>query len=184
MSNDEIIRSVEEFATVAHGTQMRKYTPEPYIVHPIRVMKICQEYTVDVAVLSAALLHDVLEDTPVTKEYMKNFLEGIMTDDTAARTLRYVVDLTDVYIKKDYPALNRRKRKQMERDRVAKTSAESQTIKYADTLDNCNEIVKYDPDFARVFLRECYAMLKIMGKGDPVLYRRAMDAVEGNLKKI
>src|SRR5690606_23122807 len=95
----------------AHGEQLRKYTPDRYIVHPIRVMLICQEYTDDIAMLSAALLHDVLEDTPVQKDELKGFLMTVMSPEQAITTLKYVVELTDVFTKKDYPALNRRKRK-------------------------------------------------------------------------
>jgi (p)ppGpp synthase/HD superfamily hydrolase len=61
---EKILAAITDFADIAHGSQMRKYTPERYIVHPARVMRLCQEYTDDVTVLAAALLHDVLEDTP------------------------------------------------------------------------------------------------------------------------
>jgi guanosine-3',5'-bis(diphosphate) 3'-pyrophosphohydrolase len=184
MSKPRAIDAVEAFAAKAHGDQRRKYTPEPYIVHPVRVMKLCAEYTGRETVLCAALLHDVLEDTPVTREQMLNFLQTVLPGPDAAETLKLVVDLTDVYIKENYPQHNRRRRKQMERDRIALTSPDSQTIKYADIIDNCNEIVKYDTDFAGVFLHECRATLKVMGKGDPGLYRRAVETVEENIHKL
>src|SRR5687767_14827648 len=152
MKEDGVIEAVTRFATIAHGEQKRKYTPEPYIVHPIRVMELCKEYTSDLAILCAALLHDVLEDTPVGKDELLNFLRTVMDEDTARRTLKLVLDLTDVYIKEDYPQYNRRKRKQLERERAALTSADSQTVKYADIIDNCREIVSHDPHFAKVFL--------------------------------
>lgn len=56
---EEVLEQIRDFADKAHGEQMRKYTPERYIVHPVRVMKICREYTDDITVLAAALLHDV-----------------------------------------------------------------------------------------------------------------------------
>jgi len=62
---DKVLEQVKDFADKAHGDQLRKYTPDRYIVHPMRVMLICQEYTDDSQILAAALLHDVLEDTPV-----------------------------------------------------------------------------------------------------------------------
>ena len=76
---DKILNAITEFADRAHGEQMRKYVPDRYIVHPIRVMKLCREYTNDVATLSAALLHDVLEDTATTGEEIEQFIM-LLTD--------------------------------------------------------------------------------------------------------
>ena len=64
----DFLQSIEEFARKAHGDQQRKYEPGPYIIHLVRVKNICLEYVNDEAVAAAALLHDVLEDTPVTKK--------------------------------------------------------------------------------------------------------------------
>ena len=36
----DIVKKALEFATIAHDGQVRKYTGEPYIVHPIEVMEI------------------------------------------------------------------------------------------------------------------------------------------------
>ncbi len=58
------------------------------------------------------------------------------------------------------------------------TSADAQTIKYADIIDNSNEISTNDPDFARVFLSECRNLLKRMDRGDENLRKRAVDAVD------
>ncbi len=178
MNTDEILEKVRDFADRAHGDQMRKYTPERYIVHPVRVMKLCREYNQDVRVLSAALLHDVLEDTPVDREEMLGFLKGIMPSADALKVLGLVVELTDVYIKKDYPYLNRTKRKQLEAERIAKTSRDAQTIKYADMIDNCTEIIEHDPDFAVRFLSEYKNIIQRIPKGDPRLYERAVKTVE------
>jgi guanosine-3',5'-bis(diphosphate) 3'-pyrophosphohydrolase len=178
MNGQKVLDEVLAFAEKAHEGQFRKYTPDRYMVHPIRVMEICRAYTDDVCILSAALLHDVLEDTAVRKNELLDFLRRVMSENDAKRTLQLVVELTDVYVKKDYPALNRRRRKDMERERIAATSADSQTIKYADILDNCSEIVSHDRDFAGVFLRECRAMLQKTDKGHPDLYDRSKAQVE------
>jgi guanosine-3',5'-bis(diphosphate) 3'-pyrophosphohydrolase len=178
---ENMLKAVEEFATKAHGEQKRKYTPEPYIVHPIRVMHICRQVTDDPCILSSALLHDVLEDTPVTKKEILDFLLTVMNQSQAQRTLELVVELTDVYVKENYPRLNRRRRKALEQERMEKTSADSQTVKYADILDNCREIVLHDPDFAKVFLRECLQLLERMKKGNAALYEQAKTLVENNL---
>jgi len=58
------------FAAQAHGEQMRA-SGEPYIIHPIYVTSILSDMRLDLPTLQAGLLHDVLEDTPVTAEEMK-----------------------------------------------------------------------------------------------------------------
>ena len=51
-----------EFATKAHEGQFRKGTKRPYIVHPIEVGDIVSTMTKDEEVISAAVLHDTIED--------------------------------------------------------------------------------------------------------------------------
>ena len=175
---DAIIEKVKVFADQAHGDQRRKYSNERYIFHPLRVMENCRNYTDDMAVLAAALLHDVLEDTKVTREEMNNFLREIMPEVMAVRTLDLVVELTDVYTKKNYPGLNRRTRKVREADRLAKISGDAQTIKYADIIDNVTNIFVNDPDFAVVFIQEGRYALRKMEKGEEELFDKANKMIE------
>lgn len=59
------------FATKAHEGQYRKGTRRPYIVHPIEVGEIVSSMTEDEEVISAAYLHDTIEDCPgVTEEVL------------------------------------------------------------------------------------------------------------------
>ncbi len=179
---EAILDKVRQFADNAHGSQMRKYTPERYIVHPIRVMETCRNYDNSLPVLAAALLHDVLEDTNVDRRKMLEFLRSLMSETDAQETLSLVLDLTDVYVKEEYPQWNRRLRKAKEQERIAGTSPKSQTIKYADIIDNTNEITLHDPGFAPRFLNECYANLKVANKGNQQLYAIALAKVEAKLK--
>lgn len=55
-------------AVKAHATQIRKTDNSPYIIHPIMVAHILSEYGVSEEVITAALLHDVLEDTNISRE--------------------------------------------------------------------------------------------------------------------
>jgi (p)ppGpp synthase/HD superfamily hydrolase len=180
----EILEKIKHFADAAHNEQMRKYTPERYIVHPVRVMETCSQYTNDITILAAALLHDVLEDTPVTKDEIYEFLITLMSPEQAERTIELVIDLTDVFVKKDYPKFNRRTRKNKELERLEKTSADSQTIKYADIIDNTKEIVSHDRDFASVYLYECRSNLKKLNKGNPELYQLANKTVNECIEKL
>src|SRR5688500_15560200 len=124
---ESILQQVIRFADNCHGDQMRRYVPDRYIVHPIRVMETCRQYTNDLPTLAAALLHDVLEDTPVGKDALADYLRSIMAEDDANRTVMIVEELTDVYIKAKYPKWNRRKRKDKEAERLASTSAEARS---------------------------------------------------------
>jgi guanosine-3',5'-bis(diphosphate) 3'-pyrophosphohydrolase len=180
---DDILEQVRAFAESAHGSQMRKFAQEPYIAHLVRVMETVREYTHDVALLSAALLHDVLEDTRVTEDELGIFLNDIMDEPVAARTLDLVVELTDVYIKADYPTLNRRTRRTKEAGRLSHVSPEAQTVKYADVIDNAMDIVRHETDFALVYLRESKQLLKGMTRGNPLLHERAVRTVDECLRE-
>ena len=67
-----------DFAREAHKTQVRK-TGEPYILHPISVAQICaEELKLDTNSVTAAFLHDVVEDTPYTvKDITQRFGEDV-----------------------------------------------------------------------------------------------------------
>ena len=60
--NLEVIERAYEVAAEAHGEQKRR-SGEPYIVHPLAVAKILIELGMDTESVTAALLHDVVEDT-------------------------------------------------------------------------------------------------------------------------
>lgn len=182
-SQEDILERVRNFAGEAHGNQTRKYSDEPFIGHPIRVMETCQDYTNDLSMLAAALLHDVLEDTHVNKDTLRNFLTDIMNKEEATRTLRLVEELTDVYIKQNYSSLNRRTRRNKEAERLSETSADAQTIKYADIIDNVVDITRDDADFALIYLRENKHLLKQINKGNPALYERAIQTVDECLQE-
>ncbi len=181
---DTILDTVRNFASKAHQGQMRKYTPDPYIVHPIRVSEIVMPYNSRLPVLAAALLHDVVEDTVVSETALSVFLHNVMEPEEAAETLRLVMQLTDVYVKSRYPQLNRRKRKERELERLAKISPAAQTIKYADIVDNTREIASLDPEFAPEYLEECLAILQKANQGDSVLYAKALETVKSGLYAI
>lgn len=63
----ELIKKAYEFAEKAHQGQFRK-SGEPYIVHPVKVAEILVSLQLDVDIVISGILHDVVEDTPVTLE--------------------------------------------------------------------------------------------------------------------
>jgi GTP pyrophosphokinase len=67
------LQSAYHFSEQAHEGQFRK-SGEPYISHPLAVANILAQWHLDTQALTAALLHDVMEDTAVTKsEISRNF---------------------------------------------------------------------------------------------------------------
>ena len=66
-----------QFSAEAHDGQKRK-SGEPYIYHPLEVAYILGDMRMDYQTLVAAILHDVIEDTPTVKtEIRKKFGKGI-----------------------------------------------------------------------------------------------------------
>lgn len=178
---DNVLDTIYRFAERAHAGQLRKYAPDPYIVHPVRVMETCRNFGQPVTLLSAALLHDVIEDTAVTPGELSEFLQSTMSTADARKTFDMVIELTDVYVKAAYPHLNRRVRKDKELERLSKISPEAQTVKYADILDNVGEITTDDPGFAPRYLKECRAILKRLDGGHRELRSKAIEAVTTRL---
>lgn len=157
-----IVEKALDFATKAHGNQKRKYTGEPYINHPIEVMKIVSQVPHDENMLAAALLHDVVEDTDAT-------IQDI-SDEFGHDIASLVDDLTDVSKPEDG---NRKYRKMLDRNHSAQASPRAQTIKLADLISNSSDILQHDPNFAKVYLAEKNLLLGVLTKGDPSLAARA-----------
>ena len=60
-----------EIASRAHEGQTRK-SGQPYITHPVAVAEILAELGMDQATITAALLHDTVEDTPYSLPALRN----------------------------------------------------------------------------------------------------------------
>ena len=152
------------FATAAHAAvgQLRKYTHEPYIVHPAEVVQILKTVPHTEAMVAAAWLHDTVEDTGVTLELVRaEFGDEVAT---------LVGWLTDVS-RPDHG--NRAARKAVDRAHTAAAPAEAQSIKAADLISNTRSIVAHDPKFAETYLAEKRQLLEVMHRADPVLLAQA-----------
>lgn len=75
--NTKLILKAYNFAKEKHKEQKR-LSGEEYIIHPVNVAAILSQINLDDATICAAILHDVIEDTEVTKEDLsKEFGEEI-----------------------------------------------------------------------------------------------------------
>lgn len=166
----DIVEKARVFATAAHAAvaQLRKYTNEPYIVHPAEVVSIVSMTEgVTAEMLAAAWLHDVVEDTGVTIETIRSIFGEEIAE--------LVGWLTDVSRPEQG---NRATRKAIDRAHTAMASAEAQTIKLADLISNCTSIVEHDADFAKTYLEEKRLLLEVLTKGNKELWVRASEIVK------
>lgn len=156
-------------AEMAHSSidQKRKYSGEPYIVHPRNVAYLVEIVGGTQHMICAAWLHDVLEDVTPSKP---EFGAAWILDKFGTRVLGMVIGLTDVTSKEDG---NREKRKEIERYRLSQCMPEVHTIKLADLIDNSVDIIKHDSNFAKVYLREKRLLLEVLKKGDKLLWEIA-----------
>ena len=184
MQNEELIlKELVQFATLAHAGQQRKFANEPYIDHVMRVMQQCRLYDKSLVLAAGALLHDVLEDTKVTSAEMLDFLEKLMGE-KGEDVYALVVELTDVYTKKAYPNLNKSERKIREHGRLASTSAQAHTIKYADIIDNSRDKGIPANKDAFTYLKRFERLLMLIPNGNATLYSLAKHEVQSALKKL
>ena len=121
------------FAAEKHQNQVRKGdNPIPYINHPLMVMNLVNMSGItDVRVLSAAVLHDTVEDTSATLEE----IEKLFGKDVAS-----MVDEVS-----DDKALSKLERKQQQVERVRNASSGAKLIKIADKISNCLDVCNNPP---------------------------------------
>lgn len=75
--DSKLIKKAYDLAYEAHKNQRRR-SGEPYIMHPVAVAKILFEYGMDNECIVGALLHDVVEDTVYSLDFIKeNFGEEV-----------------------------------------------------------------------------------------------------------
>ena len=157
------------FATAAHAAvgQMRKYTDDPYIVHPIRVATTVAKFGGTDEMIAAAYLHDVVEDTGVSI---------VDIQDMFGTDVALIVDgLTDVSVPEDG---NRAVRKAIDRQHSADARYEAQFVKCADIMDNASDIGDNDPSFNVIYRKEMVLLLEVLDKvKDEPIYKAALKAV-------
>jgi (p)ppGpp synthase/HD superfamily hydrolase len=160
-----LVETARVFAGAAHRAvgQLRKYTNEPYIVHPAEVASIVAQVPgATEEMIAAAWLHDVVEDTKVTIDDVHLYF--------GADVAKLVFWLTDASKPEDG---NRAARKAIDRAHIAAAPAEAQTIKLADLISNTKSIVAHDEAFAKIYLEEKRMLLEVMTKGHPALMAEA-----------
>ena len=163
-----MVERARVFATAAHAAvkQVRKYTFEPYIVHPTEVANIVASRPHDPEMVAAAWLHDTVEDTGVS-------IVDIQVE-FGNEVASLVSWLTDVSKPEDG---NRAVRKARDREHIAMAPAAAQTVKLADLIANSRSIMAHDPAFAKTYLAEKRMLLEVLTRGDATLMAQARQIV-------
>lgn len=164
---DLTVLAAERFAQMAHRGQKRKYTGEPYFNHCYEVAGLVRKVEPDNRdTIVAALLHDVVEDTTYTAADIQHLF-----GDTVAEM---VVALSNTPVT---PGLNRAQRKALDIKRLAAAHGNVHTVKLADMISNTRDIIRYDPDFAKLYMAEKRDLLEALTRGNHALYAQAKKQV-------
>jgi (p)ppGpp synthase/HD superfamily hydrolase len=159
-----LIKKAAMFADERHAGQKRMFTGEPYIVHPLAVADLVEASGASEAVIAAAVLHDVIEDCGVS--------EAELAEMFGSEVAGLVNEVTNQF-SSSKSGLPRSERKAMERARLAGISANGQSIKVADIIDNCSSVAERSPEFASSYLPEKAAQLAVLVKASPILLEKA-----------
>jgi hypothetical protein len=171
----DLVDRARIYATRAHKRidQRRKYSKQPYDVHLEAVAELVASVSDDAQMIAAAWLHDTVEDTPATLEDIEQNFGGDVAE--------LVEELTDISRPSDG---NRAVRKEIDRLHLAQASVRAKTVKLADLIDNCKDIIKHDRRFAKVYLREMGALLEVLRDGDPSLFEQAGNLHASGVKSL
>ena len=181
------IKKAWQFCVHYHEGQLRA-SGEPYIIHPLEVAEVLAEMKLDATAIAAGLLHDAVEDTPVTSE------------EVATAFGEQVAHIVEGVTKIDKIQFANREDRQAENVRKMLLAMVSDVrvvlIKLADRLHNMRTLEHLKPERQEAIARETldiYAPLahrlgmgKVRGEledlafryTDPVSYQQVSEAVE------
>lgn len=174
-----------DFVKDQHQDQKRKYTGEPYYSHLLRVAEIVSKYSNNDMEVEIALCHDLLEKTKCTKQELALKLIDIGYDlFPRSKVLKGVYDMTNHYTSEAYTMYDRKKRKELEAERMCESQSFSQTVMYAEIIDNTQSLVEHDPEFASVYLHEVLTYIDDIDEGQPQLYNKCRKIVNSAMRQL
>jgi GTP pyrophosphokinase len=165
----EIIRKAWEFCLEHHKGQLRA-SGEPYVLHPLEVALVLAEMKLDSTAIAAGLLHDAVEDTPVT------------TADITAKFGEQVAHIVEGVTKIDKIQFANKEDRQAENVRKMLLAMVSDVrvvlIKLADRLHNMRTLEHLPPDKQQGIARETLDIYA------PLAHRLGMGKVRGELEDL
>ncbi len=164
-----IIRQAWQFCLEHHNGQLRA-SGEPYVLHPLEVALVLAEMKLDSTAIAAGLLHDAVEDTPVT------------TEDIVAKFGEQVAHIVEGVTKIDKIQFANREDRQAENVRKMLLAMVSDVrvvlIKLADRLHNMRTLEHLDPERQRSIARETLDIYA------PLAHRLGMGKLRGELEDL
>lgn len=143
------------YAIQKHSGQFRKYNGLPYVMHPVRVAErvrvIFAGRPQAEDAVSAALLHDVVEDSGVSVDEIDDLFGPAVA--------RLVWELSNPSKGSKLP---RAERKKMDREHISKISSMAKVIKLLDRIDNVSELEGADDDFKFLYAEESLKLLEVL----------------------
>lgn len=165
----EIIRTAWEFCVRHHRGQLRA-SGEPYVLHPLEVGQMLADMKLDAAAIAAGLLHDAVEDTPVT------------TDDIAGQFGEQVAHIVEGVTKIDKIQFANREDRQAENVRKMLLAMVSDVrvvlIKLVDRLHNMRTLEHLAADRRQAIARETLDIYA------PLAHRLGMGKIRGELEDL
>src|SRR5271168_3698125 len=165
----EIIRKAWEFCLEHHKGQLRA-SGEPYVLHPLEVALVLAEMKLDSTAIAAGLLHDAVEDTPVT------------TEDITTKFGEQVAHIVEGVTKIDKIQFANREDRQAENVRKMLLAMVSDVrvviIKLADRLHNMRTLEHLKPERQQAIARETLDIYA------PLAHRLGMGKVRGELEDL
>jgi guanosine-3',5'-bis(diphosphate) 3'-pyrophosphohydrolase len=164
-----VIRKAWEFCVQHHSGQLRA-SGEPYVLHPLEVAQVLAEMKLDSTAIAAGLLHDAVEDTPVT------------TEDITEQFGEQVAHIVEGVTKIDKIQFANREDRQAENVRKMLLAMVSDVrvvlIKMADRLHNMRTLQHLSPDRQESIARETLDIYA------PLAHRLGMGKVRGELEDL
>jgi GTP pyrophosphokinase len=164
-----LIRKAWEYCVRHHEGQMRA-SGEPYIVHPLKVAEVLAEVKLDATAIAAGLLHDLVEDTPIT------------TEEIQAEFGDQVAHIVEGVTKIDKIQFANREDRQAENVRKMLLAMVSDVrvvlIKMADRLHNMRTLEHLKPERQEAISRETLDIYA------PLAHRLGMGKVRGELEDL
>jgi (p)ppGpp synthase/HD superfamily hydrolase len=149
----------ENFCSIWHKGQKRKFDNEPYYNHPKRVVQSMKAWNsserhFDDASFAIAWLHDIIEDTCITEE--------ILTQAFGNHIVSHVKELTNN--RKDYVKFGNKTKYMIHKFNTI--SHKSFVIKLFDRLDNVSDFASAEPDFIEFYGKQTLDILDGLDRKD------------------